>query len=196
MTMKHALRGRLRAGIGEAVLAAPFVLADPARVSVVDLAPSQGTLIGERVAAELQETWISTVRDAPSAEAGILGVSEAVTAALDARGAVSGCPLGNLALELSLTDVDLRAALAGEYHQWREAIAERIRRDQQRGKGAIHFGSRRFRQSHRRDVYRSHDDCQSGAEHRCAQGLQRPAAAHAARLRAGLNHAIVVTPCL
>ena len=90
-------------------------------------------VIGERVAAELGETWVATVRDAPSAAVGILRAFDAVAAALDAQGAVSGCPLGNLALELSLADADLRGALAREYRVWREAIADRIRRDREKG---------------------------------------------------------------
>lgn len=90
-------------------------------------------VIGERVATELGETWVATVRDAPSAAAGILQAFDTVGSALDAQGAVSGCPLGNLALELSLADADLRNALAREYRVWREAIADRIRRDQELG---------------------------------------------------------------
>jgi AcrR family transcriptional regulator len=93
-------------------------------------------VIGERVAAELGETWVATVRDAPSAAAGILQAFDTVAAALDAQGCVSGCPLGNLALELSLADADLRDALASEYRVWRDAIADRIRRDQDEGKAA------------------------------------------------------------
>ena len=93
-------------------------------------------VIGERVAAELGETWVATVRDAPSAAAGILLAFDTVAAALDAQGSVSGCPLGNLALELSLADADLRDALAGEYRVWRDAIADRIRRDQGEGEAA------------------------------------------------------------
>jgi AcrR family transcriptional regulator len=90
-------------------------------------------VIGERVAAELGETWVATVRDAPSAAAGILQAFDTVADALDAQGAVSGCPLGNLALELSLADVDLRQALASEYRVWRDAIADRVRRDREAG---------------------------------------------------------------
>jgi len=90
-------------------------------------------VIGERVAAELGETWVATVRDASSAAVGILQAFDTVAAALDAQGAVSGCPLGNLALELSLADADLRGALAREYRVWREAIADRIRCDREKG---------------------------------------------------------------
>lgn len=93
-------------------------------------------VIGERVAAELGETWVAAVRDAPSAAAGILQAFDTVAAALDAQGSVSGCPLGNLALELSLADGDLREALAHEYRTWRDAIAERLRRDRDAGNAA------------------------------------------------------------
>lgn len=86
-------------------------------------------VITERVSAEVAETWIETVRQAPSAAEGILQVFAEVIAALDARGAVSGCPLGNLALELALTDEDLRGAVATEYAAWRGAIAERLAAD-------------------------------------------------------------------
>jgi TetR/AcrR family transcriptional repressor of nem operon len=90
-------------------------------------------VIGERVAVEVRETWFSAIRNAPTAREGTLRVFESVIAALDTKGCVSGCPLGNLALELSLTDVDLRAAIADEYDNWRAAIAERIRVDRKDG---------------------------------------------------------------
>jgi AcrR family transcriptional regulator len=93
-------------------------------------------VIGERVAAELGETWVATVRDAPSAAAGILQAFDTVAAVLDAQGSVSGCPLGNLALELSLADADLRGALASEYRVWRDAIADRIRSDRENGEAS------------------------------------------------------------
>ena len=83
-------------------------------------------VISERVSAEVAETWIETVRQAPSAAEGILTVFADTIAGLEARGAVSGCPLGNLALELALTDDDLRGAVATEYAAWRGAIAERL----------------------------------------------------------------------
>jgi AcrR family transcriptional regulator len=92
-------------------------------------------VIGERVSPEVGEAWIARVRDAPSAAEGILAAFDDVRAALDAQGSVSGCPLGNLALELSLADEDLRAALSGEYGKWREAIADKLRGDIAQGKG-------------------------------------------------------------
>jgi AcrR family transcriptional regulator len=94
-------------------------------------------VIGERVSPEVSETWVERVRDAPSAAEGILSAFRDVIAALDARGSVSGCPLGNLALELSLADEDLRAALSGEYGKWREAIAEKLRDDIVKGQAGF-----------------------------------------------------------
>ena len=86
-------------------------------------------VIAERVSAEVGETWVRTVREAASAEAGILAVFETTIAALDEAGAVNGCPLGNLAIELSLVDEQMRGAVVGEYGIWRDAIADRLRAD-------------------------------------------------------------------
>ena len=83
-------------------------------------------VIVERVAGEIDQTWIRQVREAASAAEGVLQVFEDVADALEARGAVTGCPLNNLAVELSLADPDLRTALAGQYALWREAIAARL----------------------------------------------------------------------
>ena len=91
-------------------------------------------VIGERVSPEISETWAARVASAPSAAAGILSAFEDVIAALDARGSVAGCPLGNLALELSLADEELRGALAGEYGKWRAAIAHKLRADLAEGR--------------------------------------------------------------
>lgn len=86
-------------------------------------------VISERVSNELEQTWIAAVEAAPTAAAGIVGVFDDVADALDRRGSVSGCPLGNLSLELALSDDALRAAIETEYRTWRSAIASRLERD-------------------------------------------------------------------
>ncbi|WP_287093334.1 TetR family transcriptional regulator C-terminal domain-containing protein, partial [Mesorhizobium sp.] len=53
---------------------------------------------------------------------------------LEQQGFVRGCPLNNLAHELSLADADFRAALAGIFSSWRQAIADKVRADQQAGR--------------------------------------------------------------
>ena len=91
-------------------------------------------VIEERVAAVLDETWIAPVQAAGSAREGVRAVFEAVAAELEQQGFVRGCPLNNLAHELSLADSDFRAALARIFAEWRQAIADKIRADQQAGR--------------------------------------------------------------
>jgi TetR/AcrR family transcriptional repressor of nem operon len=90
-------------------------------------------VIGERVAAAVEETWIQPVTAAPSARDGVRQVFARVADELDAQGFVHGCPLNNLAHELSLADADFRAALNRIFEAWRAAIAEKIRLDQKSG---------------------------------------------------------------
>ncbi|RWB52026.1 MAG: TetR/AcrR family transcriptional regulator [Mesorhizobium sp.] len=90
-------------------------------------------VIEERVAAAVEETWIAPVRAASSAREGVRAVFEAVAAELERQGYVRGCPLNNLAHELSLADADFRTALAGIFAGWRRAIADKARADQQAG---------------------------------------------------------------
>ncbi|TPI14065.1 TetR/AcrR family transcriptional regulator [Mesorhizobium sp. B4-1-3] len=90
-------------------------------------------VIEERVAAAVRETWIKPVLAAPSAREGVRAVFEAVAAELEQPGYVRGCPLNNLAHELSLADDEFRLALARVFADWRQAIADKIRADQRDG---------------------------------------------------------------
>lgn len=91
-------------------------------------------VIDERVAAAVEETWIAPVQAASTAREGVRAVFEAVAAELEQQGFVRGCPLNNLAHELSLADPDFRLALAGIFAGWRQAIAGKLRADQQAGR--------------------------------------------------------------
>lgn len=91
-------------------------------------------VIDERVAAAVEETWIAPVLAAASTREGVRAVFEAVAAQLEQQGFVRGCPLNNLAHELSLADPDFRAALAGIFSAWRQAIADKISADQREGR--------------------------------------------------------------
>ena len=99
--------------------------------------PTKKTLalavIEERVAGAVEETWIAAVRAAPSARDGVRAVFEAVAMELERQGYVRGCPLNNLAHELSLADDEFRVALAGVFTRWRQAIADKVRADQRAG---------------------------------------------------------------
>jgi TetR/AcrR family transcriptional repressor of nem operon len=90
-------------------------------------------VIEERVAAAVEAAWIAPVLAANSARQGVRAVFSAVAAELEQQGFVRGCPLNNLAHELSLADPDFRIALAAIFAAWREAIAAKIRTDQQAG---------------------------------------------------------------
>ena len=84
-------------------------------------------VFAERVAPAVRETWIDPVRAAPSFGQGIQSVFDAIISSIDARGSTSGCPLNNLAMELSLADADFRQAANAIFREWQEALAERIR---------------------------------------------------------------------
>ena len=90
-------------------------------------------VLQDRVAAIVEETWMRPVVTAATARAGILAVFDAIAAELEAQGAVSGCPLYNLALELAGEDEDFRRAIDTVFLQWRDAIADKIRSDQAAG---------------------------------------------------------------
>jgi AcrR family transcriptional regulator len=90
-------------------------------------------VIRERVAKAVQETWIEPVKSARAARDGILAVFDQLIAELDRGKRISGCPLNNLALELSLTDPEFQIAIQEVFEQWRIAIAQKLRADKGRG---------------------------------------------------------------
>jgi AcrR family transcriptional regulator len=87
-------------------------------------------VIREAVAQSIEETWIMPVHTAKSAKEGVLKVFAAVAHQIerDGRG-VSGCPLNNLTIELSLADAEFQSALRDVFDSWTSAIAKRIRQD-------------------------------------------------------------------
>jgi AcrR family transcriptional regulator len=90
-------------------------------------------VIRDRVAQAVEETWIEPLRTAPTALAGLREAFEQIAAAIDARGTVLGCPLNNLALELSLADPEFRRAVQSVFERWQAALAEKLRADQAAG---------------------------------------------------------------
>jgi AcrR family transcriptional regulator len=90
-------------------------------------------VIRDRVTQAVEESWIEPIRTAPTAAAGIRKVFEQLAATIDARGTVLGCPLNNLALELSLADPEFQDALQTVFERWRNAISEKLRADQATG---------------------------------------------------------------
>jgi AcrR family transcriptional regulator len=90
-------------------------------------------VLRDRVREAVEETWVAPVRAAATAAEGIQAVFANVISALERQGCVNGCPLNNLALELSQEDADFRALINEIFESWRKAIADKIRDDQRAG---------------------------------------------------------------
>lgn len=91
-------------------------------------------VVNERVAAVVNETWIAPLHTAPSASRAIQQTFSAIVAELEDQGHVNGCPLNNLAVELS-GEEEFRVPMAALFDAWQQAIAERIRDDRKAGRG-------------------------------------------------------------
>ena len=85
-------------------------------------------VIQDRVAPIVRETWIDPVRTAPSLGKAIALIFGGVARGIEQRGAVSGCPLNNLALELSASEPGFREALRAIFAEWQAALEERLSR--------------------------------------------------------------------
>jgi len=83
-------------------------------------------VIRERVAPAVEETWLGPVRESADARAAILGVFATLADELDRNGAVRGCPVNNLTLELAFADPDFRSELRILFDRWRETLAKAL----------------------------------------------------------------------
>jgi AcrR family transcriptional regulator len=86
-------------------------------------------VIQERVARAVENNWIEPVRSAPTAAQGIHTAFEQIASGFDSAGIILGCPLNNLALELSVVDPEFRDAIENIYENWRRAISQKLRAD-------------------------------------------------------------------
>ena len=83
-------------------------------------------VISERVAPVVRETWIKPVHESSSVSRGVGEVFGDIIRAIEQRGSVAGCPLNNLAVELSFSNPQLRGALEAIFREWQLALAERL----------------------------------------------------------------------
>jgi AcrR family transcriptional regulator len=86
-------------------------------------------VIRDRVRNAVESTWILPVLAAHTAAGGIEQVFEAIASDVEKSGSVSGCPLNNLALELSSQDADFRQQLDEIFLLWRDAISDKLKAD-------------------------------------------------------------------
>ena len=83
-------------------------------------------VIRERVAPAVEETWLRPVQESADAKAAILDVFAGLAEELDRNGAVRGCPVNNLTLELAFADPDFRSELRILFDRWRATLAESL----------------------------------------------------------------------
>ncbi|MCB8829342.1 TetR family transcriptional regulator C-terminal domain-containing protein, partial [Escherichia coli] len=86
-------------------------------------------VIEERVAREVNATAIEPVLRADRMKTGVLAFFSAVAGELERNQAVTGCPLNNLAMELSLADPDFRHASNVIFERWVGVLAQRFQDD-------------------------------------------------------------------
>jgi TetR/AcrR family transcriptional regulator, transcriptional repressor for nem operon len=90
-------------------------------------------VIEERVAAEVENTWMKPVREASTTIEGVVKVFKSIAAQLEERRAVRGCPLNNLTLELAFADTDFQAGLARIFDRWQQQIETKLKQDMDEG---------------------------------------------------------------
>ncbi|HEY1891853.1 MAG TPA: helix-turn-helix domain-containing protein [Steroidobacteraceae bacterium] len=84
------------------------------------------SVLADRVRPAVREAWIDPVRNAPAFGKGVADAFRSIIGGMRAQGPVLGCPLNNLALELALTDVDLRRGVESIFVEWRGVLVDRI----------------------------------------------------------------------
>jgi AcrR family transcriptional regulator len=90
-------------------------------------------VIAERVALAVEETWVRPVQSARTAVDGVIAVFTGTAAELERKQRVEGCPVGNLAVELSLVDNDFQFGIRALFERWHSAIADRAKVDLKEG---------------------------------------------------------------
>jgi AcrR family transcriptional regulator len=83
-------------------------------------------VITDRIAPAVRKTWIDPIRDGRSFDTAVLKVFAEIIRGIDHRGRVYGCPLNNLAMELSFSKLQFRDALRAIFLEWQVALTERI----------------------------------------------------------------------
>jgi AcrR family transcriptional regulator len=91
-------------------------------------------VVEERVAAEVESTWLAPLRGAPSTLDGVTKVLKSIAADLEKRRAVRGCPLNNLTLELAFADPEFQDKLQRIFEQWTQELTAKVKQDVEAGR--------------------------------------------------------------
>lgn len=83
-------------------------------------------VIADRVAPAVRETWIDPVRNASSLSRSVAEIFADLIRAIERQGYVRGCPLNNLAVELSYASPEYREPLQAIFREWETTLAQRL----------------------------------------------------------------------
>jgi TetR/AcrR family transcriptional repressor of nem operon len=88
-------------------------------------------VVEEVIAPDVRGTWVRPLQRGKDSIDALIGIVRGISVRLeDVRG---GCPLNNLAQEMSPLDAGFRKRLALVFHSWREAVASVLREGQTHG---------------------------------------------------------------
>ena len=90
-------------------------------------------VLEQRVSDAVDDAWIEPMRSSATVAEGVALAFAGIIAGLERQGSVFGCPLNNLALELAHQDTEIRKVIETLFLRWQDAIALRIRADQDLG---------------------------------------------------------------
>ncbi|ANL36285.1 TetR family transcriptional regulator protein [Rhizobium phaseoli] len=86
-------------------------------------------VIRDRVAGAVQQTWIEPLRACEDTPAAIDLIFKDIIAELTQKGGVSGCPLNNMAIEVSQHDAEMRELVSAVFGDWHEALSASFKAD-------------------------------------------------------------------
>ncbi|OWV67035.1 TetR family transcriptional regulator [Rhizobium sp. R339] len=86
-------------------------------------------VIRDRVSEAVRQTWIEPFHTGTNAPAAIDSIFESIIGGLTQNGRVSGCPLNNMAMEISQHDAEMRGAVSAVFGAWHEALSDSFETD-------------------------------------------------------------------
>nr|WP_278254316.1 TetR/AcrR family transcriptional regulator [Sphingobium sp. BYY-5] len=86
-------------------------------------------VIRDRVSHAVRQAWIEPLDICADAPAAIDLIFENIISELADKGAVSGCPLNNMAMEVSAHDPEMRVALGEIFAAWHDALSAKFQAD-------------------------------------------------------------------
>ena len=89
-------------------------------------------VVEEVIAANLRDTWLHPLQRGEDPIDALIGILRSTSARPEILR--SGCPLNNLAIEMSALDEGFRKRLAKLFHEWQDGIAASLREGQIHGK--------------------------------------------------------------